>query len=337
MAEVDDKRNVVTENLCSTSCIEKVFMYRSHNEDFIKEVTKLKYLNSEFLKNEELFKRKLDSERRDISRLKELLSDKESDYRDARRREKGQNWAYHNYSIMPNINTSVDDLLLKSDRSSEFCAESVRVSGSREKKEERSASRSIDGSTSQSKSHCVQIVYFVGIFESITIKPKEMIMNFKTKFTKIDDYVKNKIILESDPSPLTEQATQAHSTVTPETCSKLNPNFVPYVPTGSLEHASTSSISGLSDCDVKPFDPKEFHDKVCCYACGRPGHIARHCLHRPTEFFYGKISKVKPKAKPVKRPMRTDQSSKPRVKPQNVNQNHPTAKRAKPAKQTVEK
>ncbi|KAL8199663.1 hypothetical protein R6Q57_013231 [Mikania cordata] len=40
MIEVDEKRNEVIENLCSTSCIEKVFKYRSHNEDLIKEVTK---------------------------------------------------------------------------------------------------------------------------------------------------------------------------------------------------------------------------------------------------------------------------------------------------------
>ncbi|KAL8216065.1 hypothetical protein R6Q57_022902 [Mikania cordata] len=96
---------------------------------------------------------------------------------------------------------------------------------------------------------------------------------------------------------------QTHSTVTPEAGSKLNPNCEPYVPTGSLERASSSSISSLSDYDIKPFDPKEFHDK-----------------------------KVTPKAKPTKRPMRTNQSSKPRVKPQKENQNHPTAKRAKPVK-----
>ena len=86
MAEVDDKQKEVTENLCSTSCIDKVFKYRSHNESLIKEVTKLKYFNSEFLKNEGIFKRKLEVEGRDVARLKELLSDKESNYRDARRK-----------------------------------------------------------------------------------------------------------------------------------------------------------------------------------------------------------------------------------------------------------
>ncbi|KAL8215771.1 hypothetical protein R6Q57_022608 [Mikania cordata] len=197
---------------------------------------------------------------------------------------------------------------------SEVCVENVSELGSRVKKVERSATRSTN--CSNSKSHFVPIVDFVGRFESSTIKPNEMIKNFKTKFTKIND-----------------DETQVYSTVTPEAGSKLNPNFEPYVPNGSLEQVSTSSISGLSDCDVKPFDPKEFHGKVCCYACGRPCHIARHCLHRHTEFFYGKNQKVKPKAKPVAKPMRTDQSFKPRVKPQKVTKDHPTAKKAKIAKQ----
>ncbi|KAL8225981.1 hypothetical protein R6Q57_018538 [Mikania cordata] len=78
------------------------------------------------------------------------------------------------------------------------------------------------------------------------------------------------------------RSTEAHSTITKEAGSKLNPNCETFVPTGSLEQASTST-----SYDVKPFDPKEFHEK-----------------------------KVSPKAKPTKRSMRTGQSSKPRVKPQ---------------------
>ncbi|KAL8215872.1 hypothetical protein R6Q57_022709 [Mikania cordata] len=156
-------------------------------------------------------------------------------------------------------------------------SKTLNVTGSREKKEERSASRGTDCSTSHSKSHLVSIVDFVGRFESIKIQPNEMIKNFKIKFVKNDD-LKNKIVLELDSSPLTEQVNQADSIIILEAGSKLNPNCEHYVPTGSLEQASTSSFSGLSDCDVKPFDPKEFHDKVCCCACGRPGHIARQCL-----------------------------------------------------------
>ncbi|KAL8199681.1 hypothetical protein R6Q57_013249 [Mikania cordata] len=83
-----------------------------------------------------------------------------------------------------------------------------------EKKEERSASRSADCSTSLSKSHFLPRV------------------------------------------------NQADSTITPEAGSKLNPNYEPYIPTGSLEQASTSSFSSLSDCDVKRFDPRDFHVKV---------------------------------------------------------------------------
>ncbi|KAL8211187.1 hypothetical protein R6Q57_005624 [Mikania cordata] len=131
-----------------------------------------------------------------------------------------------------------------------------------------------------------------------------------------------------------ETVNNAYYTITIEAGSKLNLNCEPSVSTGSLEQASTSSTSSQSDCDVKPFDPKEFHDKVCCYACGRPSHIVRHCLYRPTEFFYGKNQKVTPKAKPARKPMRTDQSSKPRVKPQKLTLNHPTTKRAKPTQQS---
>ncbi|KAL8216002.1 hypothetical protein R6Q57_022839 [Mikania cordata] len=96
------------------------------------------------------------------------------------------------------------------------------------------------------------------------------------------------IVTEPDSSPLSEQVNKADSTITPEAVSKLNPNCEPYILTGSLEQASTSSFSGLSDCDVKPFDPKEFHDKN---------------------------QKVTPKAKPARKPIRTDDSFKTRMKP----------------------
>ncbi|KAL8202170.1 hypothetical protein R6Q57_011317 [Mikania cordata] len=122
---------------------------------------------------------------------------------------------------------------------------------------------------------------------------------------------------------------RAHSTVTKEVGSKLNPNCEPFVTTESLEQASSS---GHGDCDVKSFDPNEFHEKVCCFACGRPGHIARNCLHRPTEFFYGKNQKVTPKAKSTCKSIRIDQSSRPRVTTQNIPQNMPTAKKFKTVK-----
>ncbi|KAL8204570.1 hypothetical protein R6Q57_010193 [Mikania cordata] len=258
----------------------------------------------------------------------------------------------HNYSIMPNINTSVDDLLMKSDQRFDFttgsnkpvpltadpvetdpnisddsgvCADSLNDTGLRRKNKERSAGRSTECSTSSRKSHFIPKTDFVGRFDEIKIKPNEMFKNFNSTFVKNDD------ILESVFS--LKQVNKAHSTITKEAGSKLNPNCEPFVPTGSLEQTSTSTSSGHGDCDTKPFDPKEFHEKVCCFACGRPGHIAKNCLHRPTEFFYGKNQKVTPKAKPTKRSMRTDQSSKPRVTPKNVPQNPPTAKKAKPVKQ----
>ncbi|KAL8228375.1 hypothetical protein R6Q57_015959 [Mikania cordata] len=135
----------------------------------------------------------------------------------------------HNYSIMPNINTSVHDLLLKSDRRFDFTV----------------------GSN------------------------KPMHLTADPVVTYLDDSNSSKVCAES----------------VSVSGSKLNPNSEPYVLNGSLEQAFTSSISG------------------------RPCHIARHFLHRPTEFFYGKNQKVKPKAKPVTKPMRTEQSCKPRVKP----------------------
>ncbi|KAL8209419.1 hypothetical protein R6Q57_006151, partial [Mikania cordata] len=75
---------------------------------------------------------------------------------------------------------------------------------------------------------------------------------------------------------------------------------------------STSSDPGFSERDVKPLDPNEFYQKVCCYACGRPDHKARHYLHKPTEFFYGMNQKVIPKAKPINNPKRIEESSKPK-------------------------
>ncbi|KAL8200002.1 hypothetical protein R6Q57_011341 [Mikania cordata] len=86
----------------------------------------------------------------------------------------------HNYSILPKINKSVDDLLLKSDRMYEFtigsektvsltidpilsdlnrsddsevCVEDLSVSGRSEEEEEKSVGRSTNCSVSSSKSH----------------------------------------------------------------------------------------------------------------------------------------------------------------------------------------
>ncbi|KAL8217967.1 hypothetical protein R6Q57_021340 [Mikania cordata] len=162
---------------------------------------------------------------------------------------------------------TVDPILSDLNRpdDSEVCAEYLSVSGRSEEEEERSAGRSTYCSASSSKSHfSVPKIDFVGKFEIIKIKPNEMIKNFRTNFVKT------------------------------ETGSKLNPNCEPYVPTGSSEQVFTSSSPRQSDCDVKPFDPQEFYQKVCCYACGRPGYIAKNCLHRPTEFFYVKNQKVTP-------------------------------------------
>ncbi|KAL8224194.1 hypothetical protein R6Q57_019669 [Mikania cordata] len=94
----------------------------------------------------------------------------------------------HNYSIMPNINTFVDHLLLKSNRrcdfntgsdkpvsltidpietgpnisdDSEMCADSLNKTGVRGKIEERSARRSTDCSISFGTSSCISNTDFV--------------------------------------------------------------------------------------------------------------------------------------------------------------------------------
>ncbi|KAL8223239.1 hypothetical protein R6Q57_020638, partial [Mikania cordata] len=167
-----------------------------------------------------------------------------------------------------------------------------------------------DDSADCAKSLSVSVpkVYFVEKFETITIKPNEMIKNFMTKFVKTDVGVNNKGVLKPSASHLKENVNKAHSTITIETGSKLNPNCEPYVPSGSLEQVSTSSSLGLRDCDVKLYDPKEFFQK-------------------------GKNQKVTPKAKPVSKPFKTNQSSKPKVKPQRKTHNHHTARKNEKAKQ----
>ncbi|KAD3640176.1 hypothetical protein E3N88_29399 [Mikania micrantha] len=273
-ARVDEKRNEVTENLCSTSCIEKAFKYRSHNETLIKEVTKLKYFNSEFLKNKEIFKKKLDAERRDISMLKELLSDKESNYRDAKRqiakitleleqvktglsktKIRVEKYDYssnlvakmidveirgrepmglgysevkppfnHNYSIMPKINKSVDDLLLKSDRMCEFTIGSDKP-------------------------------------VSLTVDP------ILSDLNRSND---SEVCVEDLSVSSRKKVTKAHSTITKETGSKLNPNCEPYVPNRFWNKSPEVHPPGQSDCDIKHFHPQEFYQKWKGKQKGKP-------------------------------------------------------------------
>ncbi|KAL8228481.1 hypothetical protein R6Q57_016065 [Mikania cordata] len=198
--------------------------------------------------------------------------------------------------MMPNINTSVDILLMKTDRRFDF------TTGSNKPIPLTADPVVTDPNISDDSEVCADSLSDTGKFETIKLKQNEMFKNFNSTFAKNDDDV-----LKSVSSPLKQRRG-----------SKLNPKCEPFVPTGSLEQASTSNSSCHGDCDVKSLDPKQFHENVCCCACGRPSHIARICQHRPTEFFYGKNKKVTPYAKPTKRSMRTDQSSKPRVKPQKV-------------------
>ncbi|KAL8226791.1 hypothetical protein R6Q57_016623 [Mikania cordata] len=186
---------------------------------------------------------------------------------------------------MPNISTSVDDFLLKSDQrfdftigsekpvslrtdpietgpdisdDSEVCADSINKTGVRGKIEERSARRSTNCSTSFGTSSFISNTDFVGKVYKFKIKTNEMSKNFKSTF------VKNDVILESISSCLHHEY-KGHSTVTKEAGSKLNPECEFFVPTRSLEQASTSSSSSHSDYDVKPFDPKEFHENLLLF------------------------------------------------------------------------
>ncbi|KAL8211292.1 hypothetical protein R6Q57_005729 [Mikania cordata] len=181
----------------------------------------------------EVEEKRTKAERRDISKLKELLSDKDSNYGDAKRRideislELNQVKTYlsktkikvekydyssnlvagminsqvrekrvtglgyseveppfnHNYSSMPRINTSIDDLIFKSDRGHEFttgsnkpaslivdpdltnmncfddyevCVEKLSVIGQDEEKEDRSARKSTNCSVVFNKSNSSQ-------------------------------------------------------------------------------------------------------------------------------------------------------------------------------------
>ncbi|KAL8218055.1 hypothetical protein R6Q57_021428 [Mikania cordata] len=143
----------------------------------------------------------------------------------------------HTYSIMPKINKSVDDLLLKSDRSYEFttssnkpvsltldpilsdlnhsddfevCAEGLSVSGQSKEEEKRSARRRTNCSVSSNKSQfSIPKVRFVGKFETITVKLNEMIKNFRTKFVKTDLDIQSNCVLKSNAFPLTEKWEQA--------------------------------------------------------------------------------------------------------------------------------
>ncbi|KAL8225984.1 hypothetical protein R6Q57_018541 [Mikania cordata] len=90
----------------------------------------------------------------------------------------------------------------------------------------------------------------------------------------VQSHLANHIFMFQKLISLEKKVTEAHSTITREAGLMVNPNCEPYVPTGSLEQVSTTSSPGQNDCDVKPFDPQEFYQKVCFYACGILRHIA---------------------------------------------------------------
>ncbi|KAL8208943.1 hypothetical protein R6Q57_008355 [Mikania cordata] len=149
----------------------------------------------------------------------------------------------HNYSNMPKINTSVDDLLLKSGRRHEL----------------------------------------------------------NTSSRKLGSLIVNPILSDLNHSDDSEVCAEGLSV-----CRQS-------------EEKEEISVGRNIDCSVSSNKSQFSVPKVCRYAYGRPSNISRHCLHTPTEFFYGKNHKVTPKAKPVSKPLRTLQSSKTKVKPQRKN------------------
>ncbi|KAL8225951.1 hypothetical protein R6Q57_018508 [Mikania cordata] len=77
------------------------------------------------------------------------------------------------------------------------------------------------------------------------------------------DFLTKPISLTVDPMIVSDDSkvNMANSMIIKEMGSKLTPNCEPFVPTESLEQASTGTSSGHDDCDVKLFDPNEFHEK----------------------------------------------------------------------------
>ncbi|KAD4385632.1 hypothetical protein E3N88_25801 [Mikania micrantha] len=126
---------------------------------------------------------------------------------------------------------------------------------------------------------------------SLTIDPELKNINYSDNFELCAEKLSSSGQGKTNVSPSKEN--KVYSTITKETGSKLNPNYVPYIPNGSLKRFSSGSAPGSSDCDVRPFDLNEFHMKN---------------------------QMVTPKAKPISKPRRIKKSSKPKVKKADVKQ-----------------
>ncbi|KAL8205613.1 hypothetical protein R6Q57_009164 [Mikania cordata] len=170
----------------------------------------------------------------------------------------------HNYSIMPKINNSVDDLLLKSDFRYELTTCSNKPASLTVYSILSYLNRSTDSEVSVKRKKN-EVLGGAQILQSHLAN--HIFLFQKTDFVKTVDDVKNKCVLETNTSPLTEKVTEALSIIRREKGSKLNTNFEPYVPNWSLEQVTTSSYPCQSDCDVNPIGPQEFYQK------GRPNKL----------------------------------------------------------------
>ena len=114
------------------------------------------------------------------------------------------------------------------------------------------------------------------MFQQILKKPKQCLNAFAQPF------------IQTEPFQKATVNTSHHNTRTVSDTSYMAQKPVTFQ---SPSVSSSSNTHGVKH--LKPYT---------CYACGKPGHVARHCLHRPTDFHYGKNQKVTPKRPP------TDQS-----------------------------
>ena len=426
-AQVGKSSSKVTDNLCCSSCIEKVNGYRNHNEALIKEINKLKYFNSEFLKNEAIYKKKREAEHKDVLKLKSLLSDKECLYRDSKKRideitlklnktetelsltkitvEKfnlsskvvedminsqlhGKDKSgigfkeveppfNHNYSSMPHSSEKDQDMVYgtgcQPSSSSEkelyvpltvdpeipcvnvadafeSCAEKVILTGDN------------CGEVRPSKSKFVPSVFRnssvvkTSVFEKNKLSTAEcdkMRNDFKRKFVKPITDSERKVFKQTNGDFLKAKEAKASESVPMALKSVLSAESKPFVPQQHAKHSfeklhqnfgrSNERCCHMKECNdfagsnhsryersyssqpssygSNNVDYASYARKQTCYACGKPGHIARNCFHRPTNYYYGKNQKVTPKVNLNSKPMKVE-------KPKVVNNQKPKVKQS---------
>ncbi|KAL8204436.1 hypothetical protein R6Q57_010059 [Mikania cordata] len=150
---------------------------------------------------------------------------------------------------------------------SEICAEGVSLSNQTDEDVERSARKSSNPPfVLNNQKSFVSKSNNVDCFQTSVVNPYNLVHDFKTKFVKSTNDIKHSN--ETKVEILKGKENGSNTTITKGMCSSLNPN-------------------------CEPFSPKKSMEEIPINSC--PGYFARHCLHRPTEFSYGKNQKVTPK------------------------------------------